>query len=347
MKRVRVLYVDDYPLDRELVRHALEVEDDGFTLVEAASRTAFEAALHDGSFDVVLSDFNILGFQGLDVLAAVQALPYPVPVVIVTGTGSEEVAVQAMKQGASDYVIKTPQHIQRLPMTIHAALERRRLEEESRRAQARTVELLADLQQVNADLLRAYNATIEGWSRALDLRDKETEGHTVRVTEMTIELAREMGIAESELVHVRRGALLHDIGKLGVPDDVLLKPAPLSPDEWTIMRRHPQYARDLLAPIDFLAPALDIPLSHHERWDGTGYPQGLRGEEIPLVARIFAVVDVWDALRSDRPYRPALPDEAVIEYLRSSSGTQFDPHVVDTFLALLARQVTAQPQPRP
>lgn len=195
-------------------------------------------------------------------------------------------------------------------------------------------ELFQSLQQSNADLMVAYNATIEGWSRALDLRDKETEGHTRRVTEMTLKLAEAMGLPQSELVHMRRGALLHDMGKLGVPDDILLKPEPLDEDEWAIMRRHPQYAYDLLEQIDFLRPALDIPLSHHEKWDGTGYPRGLRGEQIPLAARIFAVVDVWDALCSDRPYRPAWPREKVREHLKSIAGSHLDPRVVSAFLAL-------------
>ena len=152
--------------------------------------------------------------------------------------------------------------------------------------------------------MKAYDTTIEGWSRALNLRDKETEGHTRRVTEMTLTLARRFGFTEEDLLHLRRGALLHDIGKMGVPDNILLKPEPLTEEEWIIMRKHPQYAYDLLKPIAFLGSALDIPYCHHEKWDGTGYPRGLRGEEIPLAARLFAVVDVWDALTSDRPYRP-------------------------------------------
>jgi putative two-component system response regulator len=331
---IHVLYVDDNRFDRQLVRDALELEHDGFALTEAASRQDLDAALVGGRFDVVLSDFNILGFEGLEVLAAVNALPRPVPVVIVTGSGSEEVAVTAMKQGAADYVIKTAKHIQRLPATIHAVLERQRLVEEKERAHQLSAELLERLQRTNADLLVAYDATIEGWSRALDLRDKETEGHAQRVTEVAVALARAVGIPEDELVHVRRGALLHDIGKLGVPDQILHKPAPLSDEEWEVMRRHPVHARDLLAPIAFLGPALDIPLYHHERWDGGGYPRGLRGEQIPLIARVFAVVDVWDALRSDRPYRPAMDREVALDYIRSAAGTQLDPTIVEAFLAL-------------
>lgn len=195
--------------------------------------------------------------------------------------------------------------------------------------------LLDDLQRSNADLALAYDTTLEGWSRALDLRDAETEGHTQRVTEMTVRLARAMGMSEVHLVHVRRGALLHDIGKMGVPDAILLKLGPLTDTEWEIMRRHPVSAYELLSPIAFLRPALDIPHCHHEKWDGSGYPRGLKGEEIPLAARIFAVVDVWDALRSDRPYRPAWSEERVREHIHSLAGTHFDPHVAQVFLEML------------
>jgi putative nucleotidyltransferase with HDIG domain len=196
--------------------------------------------------------------------------------------------------------------------------------------------LFDDLQHSNLKLITAYDTTIEGWSRALDLRDKETEGHTLRVTEMTMRLARAMGIGDEDLVNIRRGALLHDIGKMGIPDSILLKPGPLDDEEWAVMRQHPVYAHQLLSPIIYLRPALDIPYCHHEKWDGTGYPRGLKGEEIPLAARMFAVADVWDALRSDRPYRLAWPADKVIEHIRSLSGTHFDPQAVDVFLTTLA-----------
>jgi PAS domain S-box-containing protein/putative nucleotidyltransferase with HDIG domain len=194
--------------------------------------------------------------------------------------------------------------------------------------------LFDDLQRSNQDLSQAYDATIEGWSRALDLRDKETEGHTVRVTEITERLARSMGVSDAQLIHIRRGALLHDIGKMGIPDSILLKPGPLNDDEWITMRRHPQYAYEMLAPIAYLRSALDIPYCHHEKWDGSGYPRGLKGEQIPLAARLFALVDVWDALRSDRPYRPAWAEERVREYIREQAGKHFDPQVVAAFRAL-------------
>jgi HD-GYP domain-containing protein (c-di-GMP phosphodiesterase class II) len=196
-------------------------------------------------------------------------------------------------------------------------------------------QLFDDLQRSNLDLTLAYDATLEGWSRAMDLRDKETEGHTLRTTEIAGQLARAMGVRDAALVHVRRGALLHDIGKLGVPDQILLKPGKLTDEEWVLMRGHPLLAYDLLSPITYLKPALDIPYCHHEKWDGSGYPRGLKGEDIPLAARIFAVVDVWDALRSDRPYRAAWPEDRVLEHIRSLAGTHFDPAAVESFLQVV------------
>lgn len=164
-----------------------------------------------------------------------------------------------------------------------------------------------DLNRAKVRVVRAYDATIEGWSRALDLRDRETEGHSQRVTEFTVRIAKDMGLGEEELHYVRWGALLHDMGRMGLSDTILLKPVPLDPEEWEIMRKHPQFALEMLSPIEYLRPALDIPCSHHERRDGTGYPRGLKGEQVPLAARIFAVVDVWDALRSERPTGPHGP----------------------------------------
>ena len=191
--------------------------------------------------------------------------------------------------------------------------------------------LFNDLQRSNTNLFNAFDSTIEGWSHALDLRDKETEYHTQRVTEMTLKLARAAGMNEEELVHVRRGALLHDIGKMGVPDKILLKPGKLTDEEWIVMRKHPTYAFELHSPIAYLHSALDIPYCHHEKWDGSGYPRGLKGEQIPLAARIFAVVDVWDALTSDRPYRKAWSEEKVRQHIQAGAGTHFDPQVVKTF----------------
>ena len=192
--------------------------------------------------------------------------------------------------------------------------------------------LFDNLERSNAELTLAYDATIEGWSHALDLRDKETEGHSRRVTDMTVRLGRAFGLSDAELVQYRWGALLHDIGKMGIADAILLKPGPLTEEEWVLMKKHPAIAYELLSPIRYLRLALDIPYRHHEKWDGTGYPLGLHGEQIPLAARIFAVVDVVDALRSDRPYRAAWPEEKVRAHIRSLAGTHFDPKVVEMFL---------------
>jgi PAS domain S-box-containing protein len=196
--------------------------------------------------------------------------------------------------------------------------------------------LLKSLRTANRELTAAYDATIEGWARALDLRDHETEGHTRRVTEMTVDLAKLMDVPPNEIAHMRRGALLHDIGKMAIPDRVLLKAGELDQSEWVVMRRHPGIALDLLEPISFLKPAIDIPFCHHEKWDGTGYPRGLKGKQIPLSARIFAVIDVWDALRSDRPYRKGWSREQAVHFIRVQAGRHFDPEITEVFLNNLA-----------
>ncbi|MCX6078818.1 MAG: PAS domain S-box protein [Chloroflexi bacterium] len=195
--------------------------------------------------------------------------------------------------------------------------------------------LFKEIQISLEELNQAYESTIEGWSKAMDLRDKETEGHTLRVTDITMKLAEALGLEGELLVHIRRGALLHDIGKMGVPDRILLKPDSLSDDELIIMRRHPKYAYDMLSPIAYLHPALDIPYCHHERWDGKGYPRGLQGKQIPLAARLFSVVDVWDALTSDRPYRPAWSHKEALGYIKALSGVQFEPEIVEKFTQLM------------
>ena len=191
------------------------------------------------------------------------------------------------------------------------------------------------LQRAHDDLQEAYDKTIEGWVRALDLRDKETEGHTQRVTEMAIKLAKAIGRTEDEITHIRRGALLHDMGKMGIPDEILQKPGPLTDSEWEIMRRHPELAYQMLSRINYLKEAITIPYYHHERWDGSGYPHKLKGKDIPLHARLFAVVDVWDALSSDRPYRKRMPHKEVVEYLQKESGRLFDPEMIAKLIPLI------------
>ena len=198
--------------------------------------------------------------------------------------------------------------------------------------------LFKNLQKNNFDLLLAYDETLEGWAKALDMRDSDTEGHTRRVVEISLKLARALGISEGELMQIRRGAMLHDIGKIGIPDDILRKPGKLTEEEWDIMRKHPVYAYNMISPIEYLRPALDIPYCHHERWDGTGYPRGLKEKEIPLSARLFSVADVYEALISDRPYRKAWTKEKALEYIRDESGTYFDPNIVEVFLEMMEKE---------
>ena len=199
-------------------------------------------------------------------------------------------------------------------------------------------QLIEGLKKANTELTQAYDATIAGWSLAMDLRDKETEGHTQRVMQMTVALARKIGLPEKDIQFIRRGALLHDIGKIGIPDAILLKPGFLTDEEFEEMKKHPLYAYKMLKSIDYLIPALDIPHLHHEKWDGSGYPHGLKGAAVPLPARIFAIVDVYDALTSDRPYRQAWSKAAALEHIRQESGKHFDPDLVNLFMEFMTEE---------
>jgi HD-GYP domain-containing protein (c-di-GMP phosphodiesterase class II) len=200
-------------------------------------------------------------------------------------------------------------------------------------------EMVSNLSKSKQDLLDAYDKTIEGWARALDLRDHETEGHSRRVSEMAVRLGKQMGLSDEQLSQLYRGSLLHDIGKIAVPDSILLKKGKLTAQEMEQVRLHPQHALMFMEQIEFLRPALDVPYAHHEKWDGSGYPRGLKGKEIPLLARIFAIVDVWDALTSDRPYRAAMPMTEALDEIQDGSGNHFDPQIVDAFMAMLDKML--------
>jgi response regulator RpfG family c-di-GMP phosphodiesterase len=327
---LRVLIIEDSADDAELLVRELRRGgyEPSFERVETPD--AMRAALVSQSWDLVVSDHSVYQFDSVAALHLLKASGLDAPFIIVSGTIGEERAVEAMKAGAADYLVKG--RLARLIPVVQRALA----EVQERRAR-RAAELTVREREQTAvlELASAYEATLEGWARALDLRDRETEGHSRRVTELTVRLARAMGVSDAECVHIRRGALLHDIGKMGIPDGILLKPSRLTPEEWEIMSRHPTYARELLEPIEYLRPALDIPYCHHEKWDGTGYPRGLKGSEIPRAARMFAAVDIWDAVRSDRPYRPAWPEERARQHIASLAGTHLDPVVVRLFLGLL------------
>jgi putative two-component system response regulator len=238
----------------------------------------------------------------------------------------------ALRSSSSDTPVPPPDSDRQHLLLLTNRLSKKVAELAS--AKERFENLLEDSRLTNEELAQTHEATLQGWIRALDMRDPSTGAHTRRVTDLTVRLARVMGISGNALSSIRRGALLHDIGKLGVPDHILFKAGPLDDEEWRLMRLHPVYARQMLEPIKFLHAALDIPCFHHEKWDGTGYPSGLKGDQIPQVARIFAVVDVWDAILSKRPYRDAWPKHDARQYILDQSGKHFDPEIAGTFLEL-------------
>jgi PAS domain S-box-containing protein/putative nucleotidyltransferase with HDIG domain len=449
---IHILLIEDDPAHAELIQRAFDDRGDESELTVVHTLTDARAHLREAAPTLIIADWRLPDGDSSELLRREEDRPV-IPVIIMTSYGSERNAVNIIKSGALDYIVKSSESMMDMPHIAERAIEQWRIRQEKERMQNTLAEreaqfrLLAEnssdmiskhdvmgaflyvspacrailgyqpdeligvpiaslihpddarewvdllagrpwqntvtidyrarhkngtyiwlettarvffdelsrqrefqassrniterktaeaqLQRAHADLQDAYDKTIEGWVRALDLRDKETEGHTQRVTHMTMELARVLGFSEEEIVHIRRGALLHDIGKMGIPDEILQKAGPLTDDEWFIMRRHPEMAYHMLSQIQYLKEALIIPCYHHERWNGSGYPNKLAGEAIPLQARMFAVVDVWDALSSDRPYRKKLPQPDVIEYLRQEAGRLFDPQVVETFIPLM------------
>ena len=321
-----VLIVDDEYIGRETLQSVLEGEgyelemaENGFQAIEKAKQLLP---------DVILLDVMMPGMTGFEVCQRIRSDPQiaEIPIIILTALDDRESLLNALKAGADDFISKPFDRYELRARLLGIT----RLNRYQKLLQER-----AKLREANAQLLNAYEATIEGLSHALDLRDRETEGHSRRVTEVTVKLAQALNFSEEEILHMRRGALLHDIGKIGIPDSILHKPDSLTEEEWTNMRKHPQFAYDMLSPIEYLRPALVIPYSHHEKWDGTGYPRGLKGEEIPMSARLFAIADVWDAVTSDRPYRAAWTEEQATAYIREQAGKHFDPQVVDLFFKVV------------
>jgi PAS domain S-box-containing protein len=452
---INILLIEDEDPHAELIQRAFQDQDLTMHIERVMSLTEARAQILVKVPDLIIADWRLPDGESLELLPNQQD-PLATPIILMTSYGNERIAVEALKSGALDYVVKSPESMLDMPHLAARAIEqwaaraeKARIEQElaEREAQFR---LLAEnasdmisrltidgriiyvspacetilgykpedlvgtisfelvhpddrsfvsnlfdgsgfentytityqalhktghfvwletsahaildrktkmileiqtasrditdrkkaekaLQDAHENLQEAYQRTIEGWVRALDLRDRETEGHTQRVTDLTIKVAKILGFSDEELTHIRRGALLHDMGKMAIPDDILQKPGPLTETEWEKMRLHPIYAFEMLSPIAYLLPALDIPYCHHERWDGSGYPRGLKGEEIPVVARLFAIIDVWDALSSDRPYRKRLPRTEVISYIRDKSGELFEPKLVDVFLDIVVQ----------
>jgi putative nucleotidyltransferase with HDIG domain len=339
------LVVDDEPSVREVLAEGLETF--GYDVAQARSGAEAYPLIAAGDVRLVLSDIEMPGESGLSLLKRIKALDEDVDVIMVTGVVDVQMAIDTIRKGASDYVTK-PFNLEEVQIVVERTLEKRRLIRENREYQERlelkvaerTREIVAKTREVErlyGDLQASYEASLEALVTALDFRDNETHGHSRRVVEYAMLVAESLGVREPDLTWIRRGAILHDVGKIGVPDAILRKPGKLDAAEWEEMKKHPEMGYRMLEHVPFLAPALDIVLSHQERWDGSGYPRGLRGQEIPLGARIFAAVDTFDAMTSDRPYRAALTIEAAREEIRRFSGIQFDPRIAEAFLAIDAR----------
>ena len=450
---IKILLIEDEDPHAELIQRAFEDQNSHVLIKRVKSLTEARAQMLVEEPALIIADWRLPDGESMELLPDHHD-PLATPIILMTSYGNERIAVEALKSGALDYVVKSPESMLDMPHLAQRALEQWEARAERVRMQKALLEseaqfrLLAEnasdmiarlstdgymlyvspasktilgyepeelvearifdliheedsfrikelfkrapvnttytvayralhknghylwlessarailnkqtgeitevqsasrditerkqaeeaLQIAHNQLRDAYEKTIEGWVRALDLRDRETEGHTQRVTDLTMKVASRLGFTEEELSHIKRGALLHDMGKMAIPDEILQKPGPLNETEWEKMRQHPVYAYDMLSPIAYLHPALEIPFYHHERWDGSGYPHGLKGEQIPLAARLFAIIDVWDALRSDRPYRKKLPREQVIAYVQEKSGSLFDPKLVELFLAII------------
>ncbi|HTW32799.1 MAG TPA: HD domain-containing phosphohydrolase [Candidatus Sulfotelmatobacter sp.] len=332
----RILVVDDEEPIREIVASMLGAA--GYACQQAGSGMEALAVLTSGEeFELMLSDLMMADLDGIGLLERTKEKYPDMPVVMVTAVHDISVALAAIRNGAYDYLLK-PFEREQLLNTVSRALENRRLKVENRTYQTNLESLVKartdQLQFTVRELERSYDITLEALGDALDLKDAETEGHSRRVTAFTIAIAKAMGLAQEQIVTIARGAFLHDIGKMAIPDAILRKPGKLTPDEVTIMQEHCYKGYQIVRKIPFLASACDIIYSHQERFDGSGYPRGLKGKEIPLGARIFSIADTLDAIMSDRPYRPAQTFEAARLEIAKWSGRQFDPEVVKVFLEM-------------
>lgn len=331
----RILIVDDDVSVRGVLTVLLGEE--GYLCTSAASADEALDAARRTEYPLVISDVRMPGRDGLWLLDRLRDSHPDTAIVMLTGYGDTEAAVECLRNGAADYLLKPPK-VTDLVRAIERALGRRRLElarQKYRRSlENRVREKTAELSRALRDLESTYAQTLWSLVAALDAREHETGDHSQRVVRWSLAIARRLGLPEADLPDLGRGALLHDIGKIGVPDAILLKTGPLSEEEWAEMRRHPQIGFDILKSIDFLRRSAEMVLSHHERWDGRGYPRGLGGEAIPIAARVFAIADTYDAMTSDRPYRAAPGDAAARSEIARCAGTQFDPRCVEAFLAM-------------
>jgi len=330
-QKVRVLIVDDEPDIREMLCDLLRFE---YNCQSAASAEDALALLQETKFQLIVSDITMGGMSGLEMIPHVVAHSPETIVVMISGMQTIESAVEALRVGAFDYVMK-PFDLRQVEASVRRAVEHYELREAKHRYESHLEELVAqrtvELDQALVSLEDAYRSTLKALTAALETRDAETHGHSERVVTFSLRLGRELGLSKEQLKSLEFGSLLHDIGKIGVPDAILRKPAKLNEEEWMRMREHPQHGQQILRDIEFLRGASRVVAQHHEKWDGSGYPMGLRGEEIDLNARIFAVADAFDAMISDRVYRRGRSYEAAAEELDKWSGRQFDPRVVEAF----------------
>ncbi|MCP3980064.1 MAG: response regulator [bacterium] len=328
----RVLIVDDELSVREILAQGLGAM--GYETFAAGSASEAFDILKDEAVHIVLSDIEMPGEDGIELLSRIKRHDGDLDVIMVTGVVDARTAIHAIRNGATDYVAK-PFNLEEVQIVIDRTLEKRRLVEENRAYQEHLEELV---DQRTREVQKAYESTLQALVTALDFRDNETQGHSYRVVEYAMLVAERMGVQEPELTWIRRGAILHDTGKIGVPDAILKKPGRLDTGEWVEMKKHPEMGFRMLQHIPFLEPALNIVLCHHERYDGSGYPRKLKADDIPLGARIFAVVDTFDAMTSDRPYRAALTIEDACKEIVRCTGTQFDPGVSQAFLSIEAHR---------
>lgn len=339
---IHILIVDDDKAIRDVLYESLS--DSGYRCDTACDGAEGLEKLKSNGFELVVSDIDMPAMDGVALLQEIKRLRPDTEIIMLTGVVDVDTAIQSMRLGASDYLTK-PFNLAEVRITVERALEKQRLVRENREYQknleAKVRERTAELSRKSREiedlfhrLNASYQTTLEALATALDTRDTETLGHSLRVASYTASVARSMGVVDPELTDIYRGALLHDVGKIGVPDAILRKPGKLTTEEWVEMRRHPEIGYRILQGINFLEAPREVVLSHQECYDGSGYPRGLKGKEIPLGARIFAVVDTLDAMTSDRPYRKALSQQAAREEIRKFSGTQFDPDVVQAFLAI-------------
>ena len=359
--KTKIMIVEDEGIIALSIRKKLEMIGYEVPIMVTNGEDALTQVVEE-SIDLALMDIMLgEGMNGIETAVHLRE-QFDIPIIYLTANVDEQTIQRAKVTEPYGYLVK-PFEERELATTIEMALYKHKTEKElnvyrnqlesvvatrtadlvksNEKLQAeigRRIEAQAQLKQAHEQLEKAYDETLTGWAHALELRDTETAGHSQRVTEMTLRLARAMGLPEADMVHIRRGCLLHDIGKMGIPDGILLKPGRLTAEERQIMEQHPKFAYDMLRSISYLQPALDIPYCHHERWDGQGYPQGLKGEEIPLTARLFAIVDVWDAVLSERPYHHAWPREKALQLIQDEAGHHFDPQAAAVFLQLVAEE---------